>query len=166
VAYVSETLPNLEELERFDTRSLDEFEARALESLRGENDLVVEETAGRIHMLGSLRAGRDCRLCHTVPRGFLLGAFSYVLVPDPSAAQSDIQQELPERPTPPFIPKARRPRRRVRIDRRHPVLWFVMRFRPHRRIKYRSTSAASGAARRTKESASDDASRPRSGLKP
>jgi hypothetical protein len=153
-------------LERFEGRSLDEFEARALERIRGENDLVVEETAGRIHMLGSLDAGNDCLPCHTVPRGFLLGAFSYVLVPDPSAAQSDNQQEFPERRTPLFIPKARGPRLRVRIARRHPVLWFVMRFRPHRRIKYRSTSAASGAARRTKESAIDDARRPRSGLKP
>lgn len=37
-------------------------------------------------MLGAVRASNDCRQCHQVPRGTLLGAFSYELRRDPPLA--------------------------------------------------------------------------------
>ena len=80
-AYVSEFLPRLEELGEAATRDVDEFEAAALERLRTDEDLVVDEAPERIRMVGSLRAGKDCLECHSVQRGELIGALSYEIVP-------------------------------------------------------------------------------------
>ena len=84
VAYVSDHLPNMEELVDAPTRELDDFEREALKKLRGASDLEVSEKlngeGGHIRMLGALRAGENCAACHGVPRGVLLGAFSYQLV--------------------------------------------------------------------------------------
>lgn len=77
--YVSENLPQMDELENAVTRPLDDFESSALEKLRRTEDLVVQISVNRIRMLGSLRAGKDCLECHSVQRGDLLGAFSYDL---------------------------------------------------------------------------------------
>jgi hypothetical protein len=81
VAYVTDKLPRMDELADAPTRTLDEFEATALEELRAYEDVVIRENANRIRMVGSLRAGRTCIECHTVQRGELLGALSYELVP-------------------------------------------------------------------------------------
>lgn len=81
--YVSENLPRMEDLSSTKTRELTKFETDSLAKLRGGEELVVEATANRIEMFGALRAGKDCRRCHEVPLGTLLGAFSYDLRRDP-----------------------------------------------------------------------------------
>jgi hypothetical protein len=103
-AYVSKHLPNMEELDDAPTRPLDSFEASALARLRTAEDVVTDESPDRIRMLGSLRAGKDCLACHSVQRGELLGALSYVLVraaraPRPSPRES----ARLERSRPPLI---------------------------------------------------------------
>lgn len=75
--YVSDYLPDMEQLQSAPTRELDAFEAAALSKLWAEQDIVVEEYPGEIRMLGALRAGTHCLKCHSVQRGDLLGAFSY-----------------------------------------------------------------------------------------
>jgi hypothetical protein len=79
--YVSEYLPNMDELRDAPTRPLDEFEHGGLSSLRGGEQLVVDERPGELRMLGAVRAARQCLDCHSVRRGELLGAFSYRLHP-------------------------------------------------------------------------------------
>ncbi|QDT70224.1 hypothetical protein MalM25_31700 [Planctomycetes bacterium MalM25] len=92
--YVLDELPNMEALDGVPTRGPNSFESAALERLRGQEDLVIEEGAegGKRHvgMVGALRAGKSCAACHEVPYGTLLGAFSYDLTRDPdlSPAQS------------------------------------------------------------------------------
>jgi hypothetical protein len=77
--YESKNLPRMDELSDAGTRPLDDFEAASLSQLETQKDLVVESATNRIRMLGSLRAGTTCLKCHQVPRGKLLGAFSYQL---------------------------------------------------------------------------------------
>lgn len=77
--YVTEQLPNLEHLKSVPTRPLSEFEQSNLPKLYRDEDVVVQESAGSILMLGSLRANKVCLKCHSVERGELLGAFSYEL---------------------------------------------------------------------------------------
>jgi hypothetical protein len=90
VAYVTEHLPNMEELGDAPTRELSEFETQALEQLRQDQDIVFEEQAdgesNRLVMVGALRAGKSCATCHSVPYGTLLGAFSYELLQESYAA--------------------------------------------------------------------------------
>ena len=62
------------------TRPLNAFEQEELGALRRGGDLMVQERADRVYMLGSIRAVKQCVHCHHVPRGELLGAFSYKLV--------------------------------------------------------------------------------------
>ena len=81
VAYVSENLPRMDELQNAPTRPLDEFERQSLRRLRTDEDVVVDDAPSRIRMLGSLRAAKDCLACHSGPRGALLGALSYELLP-------------------------------------------------------------------------------------
>lgn len=78
-AYVSKNLPRMDELAQAPTRSLDAFETAALGQLRSGEEIVVEEDAGELRMLGSLRAAKQCIECHSVRRGDLLGAFTYHL---------------------------------------------------------------------------------------
>jgi len=80
VAYVSKNLPQMDELRDAQTRPLDDFEQHALDRLRSDEDLVIDDAPNRIRMVGSLRAGKDCLECHSVRRGELLGAFSYELI--------------------------------------------------------------------------------------
>jgi len=87
-AYMSENLPSMDELRNAPTRGLDAFEQQALERLRLDDDLLIEDTPERIRMVGSLRAARSCLDCHSVRRGELLGAFSYELVPVPRLRQT------------------------------------------------------------------------------
>jgi hypothetical protein len=79
--YLSKTLPQMDQLIDAPTRALDQFELRSLPRLRRQEDLVIDESPRQIRMLGALRAGEECRNCHTVDYGQLLGAFSYELVP-------------------------------------------------------------------------------------
>ncbi len=79
VAYVTDTLPIMDELTNVPTRPLNPFEARSLEQLRTQEDITIDDRGHYIRMVGSLRASSDCLKCHDVPRGTLLGAFSYRL---------------------------------------------------------------------------------------
>lgn len=79
VAYITANLPRMDEVKKASTRRLDGFEAWGLEKLRGGDDLVLGESAGRVRMLGALRAAKQCAECHGCERGALLGAFSYWL---------------------------------------------------------------------------------------
>lgn len=62
------------------SRELSDFEKQSLESLRGGEDLVFERSDNVIRLVGSLRATADCKSCHRVDDGALLGAFTYQLV--------------------------------------------------------------------------------------
>ncbi len=77
--YSSEHLPRMEDLRNTETRSLDEFEQRALQQLRGREDIVTDQQLNTIRMVGAVRASKQCLDCHSVRRGDLLGAFSYLL---------------------------------------------------------------------------------------
>jgi hypothetical protein len=79
--YVLDHLPRMDQLSGDDvpTRELDAFEESNLSRLHRQDDVVVESTIDATRMLGSLRAGQQCLECHSVQRGELLGAFSYVL---------------------------------------------------------------------------------------
>ena len=79
--YVLDHLPRMDQLssDNAPTRPLDDFEAQALAKLRTTEDLVVSRKGTEYRMLGSLRAAKQCAECHSVARGELLGAFSYVL---------------------------------------------------------------------------------------
>jgi len=79
VVYVSEHLPRMDEQREAPTRPLDRFEASALEGLRRGEDILVQETAGNLRMLGAIRNAKQCIECHGGERGDLLGAFSYSL---------------------------------------------------------------------------------------
>ncbi len=70
--------PDMTRLDAAPTRALNDFESDSLPRLATREDVVIEERGNRIHMLGSLRASSGCLKCHDVPRGTLLGAFSYV----------------------------------------------------------------------------------------
>ena len=84
--YVTENLPQMEEIVDAPSRPLTPFEQAGLAALDRGEDLHITETPGRIRMLGSLRATRKCIECHQVQRGHLLGALSYELVRDPRPA--------------------------------------------------------------------------------
>lgn len=81
--YLSDHLPRMEELSSARTRALNDFETRALEALRGGEELLTSATPNRIEMLGALRASKQCMQCHQVPHGTLLGAFTYDLRREP-----------------------------------------------------------------------------------
>ncbi len=80
-AYMSDNLPRFDELANASARDLDDFEAAAIERLRTEENIVIDETPDRVRMVGSIRAATDCLKCHEVRRGELLGALTYELVP-------------------------------------------------------------------------------------
>ena len=80
-AYVSDNLPQMDQLKNVPTRPLTQFEQDSLTKLRDKEDVVVENGTYLIRMLGAVRAGKDCLQCHSVQRGELLGAFSYEIVP-------------------------------------------------------------------------------------
>ncbi len=77
--YVSQNLPNMNELTSVPTRPLDEFEAESLGKLQDGEELVVHGDSANLRMLGSIRTAFQCQQCHQVERGTLLGAFSYRL---------------------------------------------------------------------------------------
>jgi hypothetical protein len=77
--YLSDNLPNMNELTDVPTRPLDEFEATALTKLQTGEELVVQGDSSQLRMLGAIRAAYQCQRCHQVDRGTLLGAFTYRL---------------------------------------------------------------------------------------
>lgn len=79
--YVLDHLPRMDQLSGNDvpTRELDAFETSGLARLRRQDDVIVDTNGDAARMLGSLRASQQCLECHSVQRGELLGAFSYVL---------------------------------------------------------------------------------------
>ena len=77
--YLSEHLPRMEELRDAKTRPVDEFEQQALQQLRDGEEIVIEQQLNTIRMVGAVRAAKQCLDCHSVRRGQLLGAFSYLL---------------------------------------------------------------------------------------
>ena len=79
--YVAKSLPEMDKLAEVPTRALNSFEQAALPKLATQQDAVVNQAINKIEMLGALRAGNMCLECHQGPRGKLLGAFSYELVP-------------------------------------------------------------------------------------
>jgi len=81
VAYISKNLPKMDELRDAPTRPLDSFEQQAIDQIRSDADFMIDDTADRIRMVGSLRASKTCLKCHSVQRGALLGALTYELVP-------------------------------------------------------------------------------------
>lgn len=81
--YLSDYLPRMKDLSSQRTRELSQFETDSLTKLQAGEDLQVSATADRIEMFGSLRASKQCRQCHQVPEGTLLGAFTYDLRRDP-----------------------------------------------------------------------------------
>jgi hypothetical protein len=87
--YVLDHLPRMDQLSSNNapTRPLDNFEKPALARLRTDEDVIIKERDGQTRMLGSLRAANQCLDCHSVHRGELLGAFTYILHREsPSAA--------------------------------------------------------------------------------
>ncbi len=82
--YLSEHLPNMSELSDAKTRPLDAFERESLTQLRDGEDLLQQAAGTQMRLFGSIRAGAKCLKCHEVPRGELLGAFSYELKPSRS----------------------------------------------------------------------------------
>jgi len=90
--YVSDRLPNMQELQSAPVRPLDAFERRALSALQYEHrDLIGETTGNQLRMLGSIRAAKQCLSCHSVSRSELLGAFSYQLS-DPTNPNPESQE--------------------------------------------------------------------------
>ncbi|MEE3365895.1 MAG: hypothetical protein VX304_09630 [Planctomycetota bacterium] len=87
--YLSENLPRMDELAGSERRSLDGFETIALRELHDGKTLVIRSQGERMRMMGALRSARQCSLCHEVPRGTLLGAFSYCFRDQTSARSSE-----------------------------------------------------------------------------
>jgi len=92
-AYLSRNLPNMKELANARTRELNEFETISLTKLQSGEHLLIESNNTEIRMLGSVRAASQCVDCHSVKRGTLLGAFSYILHRVP-ATKENVQANL------------------------------------------------------------------------
>jgi hypothetical protein len=92
--YTAGILPRADQLSEAPHRPLNDFETAALQQLISQQDVVVDEQVGRIQMLGALRAGTSCLVCHEGGRGKLLGAFSYGIEPIVNSA-SQTSDRLP-----------------------------------------------------------------------
>jgi hypothetical protein len=79
--YVAKNLPRMDQLDDVVRRPLNDFERKSLPKLVADQDVVFEEQAKGIQMLGAVRASTRCLECHDGKRGKLLGAFSYEIVP-------------------------------------------------------------------------------------
>lgn len=100
--YLSEHLPRMDELRNAETRPVNEFEQRGLEQLHGGEDIVVDQQLNTIRMVGAVRAAKQCLDCHSVRRGDLLGAFSYLLdrkrpLPPPKVEAKPVSMRMPIR---------------------------------------------------------------------
>lgn len=83
VAYLSDRLPAMDELKTAPTRSLNDFEAAAIDRLRHGKEIVADSQHNQLRMVGAIRAARQCLECHRITRGGLLGAFTYRFCRDP-----------------------------------------------------------------------------------
>jgi hypothetical protein len=79
VVYVSDELPDMEDLAKTPRRPLDGFETMGLAALRNGEPIIARKTPSGVRVLGPIRALSSCTKCHDCERGQLLGAFSYVL---------------------------------------------------------------------------------------
>ncbi len=79
VVYEMDELRTAEEVASLSSRPTNEFEGVALDKILRETDVFVDEERNRIRVLGAVRAGLSCVVCHSSLRGDLLGAFSYEL---------------------------------------------------------------------------------------
>jgi hypothetical protein len=80
MVYVTDELPRMDRLVEVEVRPLDAFEERSLRLLeRGQDVSSDSADQNRIRLLGAIRAAEQCLKCHSVERGDLLGAFSYVI---------------------------------------------------------------------------------------
>ena len=86
--YLSRNLPNMKELANARTRELNAFEIESLAKLQSGERLIIESDDAEIRMLGSVRAASQCVGCHSVKRGKLLGAFSYILRRKPETKEN------------------------------------------------------------------------------
>jgi hypothetical protein len=78
VVYLSDNLPNMDEVRKAPTRPLDEFEEAALAELRRGEDFQICRMSDSLRMLGAIRATKQCVNCHDCERGDLLDAFTYL----------------------------------------------------------------------------------------
>ncbi len=77
VAYESDNVAMGTDTADIPTRSLDAFESRGLEKLKGGEDLYIEKlSTGKVRVFGPIYAGAKCVACHA-QTGQMLGAFSY-----------------------------------------------------------------------------------------
>ncbi|MEM9352424.1 MAG: hypothetical protein AAGA92_05375 [Planctomycetota bacterium] len=79
LVYLTDELPQMEEIAEFPNRPLNDFETKALPKIQTHADVYVDEGEDLIEMLGAVRADQSCIVCHGGRRGDLLGAFSYEL---------------------------------------------------------------------------------------
>ena len=77
--YLSNQLPNMNELNGAPTRPMEDFEETGLQKLREGEHVVIEANEDEMRMLGGIRAAKLCITCHATHRKALLGAFSYSL---------------------------------------------------------------------------------------
>lgn len=82
--YETNEFPDMARLVHVPTRPLTPFESDALARLQEGEEVVYDEDRHHLRMAGSLLALESCCRCHDVPRGTLLGAFSYVFSRSPS----------------------------------------------------------------------------------
>ena len=85
VVYVSNDLPRMADVGKLATRDLDTFEKDGLAAIRKGEDLYIRGDADKVRVIGSMRNFDQCIKCHGGKDGDLLGAFSYVLVRQPTA---------------------------------------------------------------------------------
>lgn len=69
----------MDELRDAATRPVTDFESRAISQLRDGQEIVMEQRENHMRMVGAIRAIQECRRCHQVHLGGLLGAFTYEL---------------------------------------------------------------------------------------
>jgi hypothetical protein len=77
VAYISESLPRMEDIGKLKLRELDEFETAGLAHVRIFDELFIRGNQRHLRVIGSLRNVTECQKCHGGKVGDLLGAFSY-----------------------------------------------------------------------------------------
>jgi hypothetical protein len=85
VVYVSNDLPRMADVGKLATRPLDTFEKDGLASIRKGDELYIRGDQDKVRVIGAMRNFDQCIKCHGGKGGELLGAFSYVLVRQPTA---------------------------------------------------------------------------------
>jgi hypothetical protein len=83
--YMTVNLPRMDEAKTAAIRNPDEFEAAGLKAVAAGEELYLGtgKTEKVLRVVGGIRAAKACTSCHGCEHGQLLGAFSYVLIPNP-----------------------------------------------------------------------------------